>query len=139
MNGFTLEKVLSRVLSWDHFVITYLRMICFYIIEIYNYADDNTPICTGYNYDEVKMDLLVAVDKVILWFNDNFMKFNPDKFQCIVFGNVANPGTVKINGTSMNVEESVKLLGLHIDNKFNFHKHVTHVRKPVDRCKYCVV
>ena len=35
-------------------------------IEIYNYADDNTLICTGYNYDEVKMDLLVAVDKVIL-------------------------------------------------------------------------
>ena len=69
----------------------------------------------------------MAVDKVILWFNDNFMKVNPDQLQCIVFGNVANPGTFQINGTSMNVEESVKLLGLHIDNKLNFHKHVFHI------------
>ena len=64
----------------------------------------------------------MAVDKVILWFNDNFMKVNLDKFQCIVFGNVANPGTFQINGNSVNAEESVKLLRLHIDNKLNFHK-----------------
>ena len=102
-------------------------------IEIYNYADDNTLICTGYNYDEVKMDLLVAVDKVILWFNDNFMKVNPDKFQCIAFGNVANPGTFQINGTSVNVEKSVKLLGLHIDNKLNFRKYVSQICQKAGR------
>ena len=68
MNGFTLEKVLPRVLLWDHFVFTNdMLSILNDNIEIYNYADDNTLIFTGYNYDEVKMDLLVAVDKVILW------------------------------------------------------------------------
>ena len=67
MNGFTLEKVLPRVLLWDHFVFTNdMLSILNDNIEIYNYADDNTLIFTGYNYDEVKMDLLVAVDKVIL-------------------------------------------------------------------------
>ena len=28
------------------------------------------------------------------------MKVNPDKFQCIVFGNVVNPGTFIINGNN---------------------------------------
>ena len=58
MNGFTLEKVLPMVLLWDHFVIMSLGIIMLSIlndnIEIYNYADDNTLRCTGYNYNEVK-------------------------------------------------------------------------------------
>ena len=45
------------------------------------------------------------------------MKVNPDKCQCIVFGNVVNPGTFIINGNIVRPEEKVKLLGVHIDNK----------------------
>ena len=55
------------------------------------------------------------------------MKVNPDKFQCIVFGNVVNPGTFLINGNVVRPEERVKLLGVHIDNKLNFGHHVSHI------------
>ena len=37
-------------------------------IEIYNYADDNTVICSGYDYEDVKNDLMLKVDKIIEWF-----------------------------------------------------------------------
>ena len=62
-------------------------------IEIYNYADYNTVICSGYEYEDIKAELMLNVDKIIEWFRDNHMKVNPDKFHCIVFGNVVNPGT----------------------------------------------
>ena len=51
-------------------------------IEIYNYDDDNTVICSGYEYEDVKAELMLNVDKIIEWFQDNHMKVNPDKFQC---------------------------------------------------------
>ena len=46
------------------------------------------------------------------------MKLNPDKFQCIVFGNVVNPGTFIINGNIVRPEQKVKLLGVHIDKNW---------------------
>ena len=96
-------------------------------IEIYNYADDNTVICSGYEYEDIKAELMLNVDKIIDWFRDNHMKVNPDKFQCIVFGNVVNPGTFIINGNIVRPEETVKLLGGHIDNKLDFGHHVSHI------------
>ena len=96
-------------------------------IEIYNYADDNTVICSGYEYEDIKAELMLNVDKIIDWFRDNHMKVNPDKCQCIVFGNVVNPGTFIINGNVVRPEETVKLLGVHIDNKLDFGHHVSHI------------
>ena len=43
------------------------------------------------------------------------------------FGNVVNPGTFIINGNIVRPEETVKLLGVHIDNKLDFGHHVSHI------------
>ena len=43
---------------------------------------------------------MLNVDKSVEWFQDNHMKVNPDKFQCIFLGKVVNPGTFLINGNS---------------------------------------
>ena len=82
--------------------------------DIYNYADDNTLICSGYNYADVKRELISSVEKVMGWFKENYMQVNPNKFQCIVFGKVEHPGTFLINGISIKPETRVKLLG--VDN-----------------------
>ena len=34
-------------------------------IEIYNYADDNTVIYAGYEYEDVKAELMFNVDTII--------------------------------------------------------------------------
>ena len=109
-------------------------------IEIYNYADDNTVICSGCEYEDVKAELMLNVDKIIEWFRDNHMKVNPDKFHCIVFGNVVNPGTFIINGNIVRPEEKVKLLGVHIDNKLDFGHHVSHIytRKLANKLRFWV-
>ena len=49
-------------------------------INIYNYADDNSLLCSGSDYENVKSKLLHNVNKVVAWFQGNHMKVNPDKF-----------------------------------------------------------
>ena len=83
--------------------------------------------------------LMLNVDKIIDWFRDNHMKVNPDKCQCIVFGNVVNPVTFIINGNIVRPEETVKLLGVHIDNKLDFGHHASHiiyVRKLANKLRF---
>ena len=96
-------------------------------VDLYNYADDNTLVCSGYNYAEVKNNLLSNVKMLIQWFEDNYMKVNASKFQCIVFGKHDNLGTFNINGIEIVPESNVKLLGLHMDSKLNFSTHIAHV------------
>ena len=76
---------------------------------------------------------MLNVDKIIEWFQDNHMKVNPDKCQCIVFGNVVNPDTFLINGNVVRPEERVKRLGVPIDNKLNFGHHVSHICQKADK------
>ena len=102
-------------------------------VDVYNYADDNTLVCSGYNYEDVKSKVLDYVRKMILWFEENNMKVNPDKFQCIVFGKADNIGTFEINGNQIEAESSVKLLGMCIDNKLNFNDHVTEISRKAGR------
>ena len=82
---------------------------------------------------------MLNVDKIIEWFQDNHMKVNPDKFQCIVFGKVVNPDTFLINGNVVRREERVKLPSVHIDNKLILVTMlVTYARKLVNKLRFWV-
>ena len=102
-------------------------------VDIYNYADDNSLVCSGYDYDDVKSKLLSNVNKVIKWFESNHMKVNEDKFQCIVFGKKDNLGTFRIGDHDIVPEEYVKLLGLHVDRKLNFNTHISNISQKAGR------
>ena len=53
-------------------------------VHVYNYADDNSYMCAGYDYIETQQCLMQNVEKVIAWYEENNMKVNPDKFKYIV-------------------------------------------------------
>ena len=60
------------------------------------------------------------------------MFVNPDKSQVNIFDrkNLQNkPTSTKINNININSENSVRLLGLEIDSKLNFDKHITQLCK----------
>ena len=60
------------------------------------------------------------------------MIVNPDKFQAIIIdrkNQQNNPVTIKVNDAEINSENSVRLLGLEIDSKLNFDKHITQLCK----------
>ena len=89
-------------------------------VDIYNYADDNSLVYAGYDYDLVKSKLLHNVQKVTSWFENNHMKVNQDKFQCIVFGKSGNLGTFRVGNYDIVPDDNVKILGLNVDNKLHF-------------------
>jgi hypothetical protein len=92
-------------------------------VEIYNCADDNSVLCSGKCLNEIKEKVILNVNRLISWYAYN-MKINSEKFQCIVFGNVDDPGQFTIDNQST---KCVKLLGLNIDNKLTFRDHISYI------------
>ena len=68
-------------------------------------------------------------ETAINWFKTNNMIVNPDKFQSMIisFKKYLSKSVLNINGVTM--ESSIKLLGIEIDNKLNFEKHVSNICK----------
>ena len=99
------------------------------LCNIYNYADDNTVSCTGKTTDDVINKLKNISNILINWFQNNYMKANPEKFQFIMYSKTNEAKSILINDTVVNSETSVKLLGVHIDSRLNFNNHITHICK----------
>ena len=100
--------------------------------ELHNFADDNTISCTEKSLEELTKSLTSESEKAVKWFKENMMIVNPDKFQAIIIdrkNQCNNPTTIEINGIKIDSENSVKLLGLEIDSKLNFDKHITQLCK----------
>ena len=95
--------------------------------DLINFADDNTLYVGKKNLAEVLEVLERECETAINWFNENNMIVNPDKFQTMIItsNKEQNNTPVKINGADITPESSVKLLGIEIDNKLNFEKHIS--------------
>ena len=97
-----------------------------------NFADDNMIYAAKRDLNQ----LLKLVEKenevAIKWFSDNNMTVNPKKFQAIIINrqNRSNHNCcLTINNVEIKSKESVSLLGIEIDNKLNFEKHVSTICK----------
>ena len=58
------------------------------------------------------------------------MIVNPDKFQSMIISSNKkglSKSVLSINGVELTMESSVKLLGVEIDNKLNFEKHISNI------------
>ena len=93
--------------------------------SLYNYADDNTiaVICNTKQdaIDALSQEFEVAVD----WFQVNMMEANPTKFQAIILRNVDQSTNIPIRDTVVPSVKQVKLLGVTIADRLNFHQHVS--------------
>ena len=72
----------------------------------------------------LKKESRAAID----WFVSNEMIINPDKFQAIVVkrnNKMKDSYSLNLNQEVINSENSVKLLGIEIDNKLSFEKHIS--------------
>lgn len=96
--------------------------------DVYNYADDNTVGCVGDTIVNVR-EKLENVSKIMIdWFDINHMKANLSKFQYIVFRNSPKPDEIEllnVNNVIIEAQSYVKLLGVNVDSKLNFSKHIS--------------
>ena len=96
--------------------------------NIYNYADDNTLSHGSVSPNELAHTIEKHGNEITDWFKYNGMKANPDKYQTIVFGNRRDlPSSFKIKNVDLPCHDSVKLLGIHIDQTLSLNKHAIHV------------
>ena len=96
--------------------------------SIYNYADDNTIAVRDKSIQVVLSRLTRCAEQMIDWFNHNFMKANPDKFQFIVFDKSSLVKyAITLNKTSIVSQDSVKLLGITFDKQLSFDSHIREI------------
>ena len=102
----------------------------FYFMDkcaLYNYADDNSISAISGSVQEVMTCLENYCRVTIKWYIDNGMEANPSKFQFLIGSSRAlPPQTLNVDqNTSIISEESVKVLGVLLDNKLSFGQHVS--------------
>ena len=94
-------------------------------VEICNYADDNTLYASGKSLTEIKLKLTNSLMFVSSWFSKNGFKLNADKCKLIVFGKPRDSlFQLEFNNQTLTECDSVKLLGIVIDNQLNFRGHI---------------
>ena len=93
------------------------------------YADDHQLYVTGKTYEEVESTLETQGQQALLWYRNNPLSANPDKFQSLTI----NPRNIDANkkGNILTIanneimkSEQIKLLGVNIDKNLNFTQHI---------------
>ena len=93
-------------------------------VEIAGYADDNTPYTQGLDSESVISSLQLSTSKLMHWFKANYMKLNADKCHMLLSENCSHKSVVKVDNEEIVATQCEKLLGVNIDDKLTFEKHI---------------
>ena len=105
------------------------------------FADDSTFVGTGRSKDEVEELVNAELKKIGQWFKDNRLTLHPSKSRYIVHSRdkIIN---ITLNGTSIPrsgyglQEESVRMLGIEIDENLDWKCHVKAISKKISKGNY---
>ena len=94
---------------------------------IYIYADDQQI----YDSDKDPMTLHLRMENelttIVNWYAINSLKANPEKFQAMILGKKTYDFHFKIGNVEIDKETSINLLGVNLDNKLTFSKHISNI------------
>ena len=101
-------------------------------MSVHNFADDNTHCSFAKTLKELVTILPPECGIAINWLYNNKMVVNPDKFQVVLLdkGRSDNANIqVEIGNEKIRSTLSVKLLGVHVNDKLNIHEHINKIFK----------
>ena len=103
-------------------------------VELVNVADDNKMYAVRNSVEELIKVLEKESKSAVDCFKMNMM-VNPDKFQAMIMGcdKKENKHDLYINNSIISSVDSVTLLGIEMNNKLNFEKHVSAICKKASR------
>ena len=104
-------------------------MTCFILFWVYNYADDtcNTLSSADHRKERLVCRLEQNGHGLIVWFSDNQMQANAEKFQALsVCYKTKNEGLCfKFENFEIKCDDSVKRFGVTIDFRLCFDEHIS--------------
>jgi len=110
-------------------------------VRHHQYADD-TELHLAMRADNTACGLSIlaaCTADVKLWFMQNGLQLNPDKSEALIMGTAnqlraaSSLSSVKVAGVDLPVAEDVRVLGVVLDRRLTFDKHVSAVARS---CKY---
>ena len=99
------------------------------------YADDSSVFFSHKSPNILLETVNNELGLVEEWICANKLSLNINKTQCMLFSNSISelPGSVYINNTVISLVDSLKFLGLTIDNKLSWKEHNLHLSKTLAR------
>ena len=104
----------------------------FLILDLVNYADENSPFAFGDTIPGVISQLETEIVTLLRWISNNGLKANPDKFH-LVLSETDPKIHIKVCDLFIENSQSEKLLGIKIDNKLPFDDHISDICSKVSR------
>ena len=99
-------------------------------VKFIHYADDTTLYLSGPVATHLVENLDLCLDELGDWLVSNKLILNVTKTQCVLFSNTlkgSDMPLISIRGSVIDWVDSIKFLGIRIDNQMNFKEHVTGV------------
>ena len=96
------------------------------------YADDTTMYCVGESVDQVIATLNKALEELALWCKLNSLVPHPKKCEGMILKRnhfIGPLGSLKINQHNIKWCSSSKLLGVTIDNRLTWSKHILELKR----------
>ena len=104
----------------------YLNDLFFFLdCNVCNFEDDTISFVCNENLDFVLGELERNSNIAIDWFQNDYMKMNSDKCHLLVVGHKFDQIWAKIDTDLIWESNSVKPIGITIDNHLKFDKHVS--------------
>ena len=96
--------------------------------ELVLFADDTLMFVVGNNVKECLEKINGDLDTIEEWLKMNKLKLNVNKTKCMVWNGSLNENeNVIVNNNKIELVEEIKYLGVIIDNKVNFKKHLDYI------------
>ena len=99
------------------------------------FADDLNIIETDDDTETLFRNAKNTIEEVTKWCEENGLKISAPKTQVMLWTRsykLKHPNHLMINGSKIELSDSVKYLGVILDNKLNFNKHIDEM---VSKCK----
>ena len=103
--------------------------------QIYSYADDTQIIVHANNEKQLTKKVEETIKKAQNWYTNNSMKNNTGKTEILYINSKTNNRKIYINivengkRKTLHPKPFVKILGVHLDEKLNWEKHIRYVKR----------
>ncbi|PFX28601.1 RNA-directed DNA polymerase from mobile element jockey [Stylophora pistillata] len=97
------------------------------------YADDHQVFVANESTKIAEKILVDNGERMTKWYQDNRLKVNCDKYQAMFLGNLKGERNIDldIGGEKVQQSQSIKILGVNLDENLNFRDHIRSVGKKV--------